>query len=123
MRMWGVSPKGLCQKHLLGEHVEMHMFAGTIRKGYSIAGYLKNNLISPSEVVSRHDQLAQEMEGRGMNHKSPLELDISSLPAEQQNLLIDKEQSRSDLLTRCKECEERHQRIKRRNNIEENSPC
>ena len=36
MRMWNVDPKLMCNKHLLGEHVEMHMFFGTIQKGISM---------------------------------------------------------------------------------------
>ena len=34
MRMWLVNPALLCRQHLLGEHVEMHMFAGHILEGY-----------------------------------------------------------------------------------------
>ena len=32
MRMWMIDPTMLCTKHLLGEHVELHMFVGTINK-------------------------------------------------------------------------------------------
>ena len=40
MRMWMVNPEILCRKHLLGEHVELHMLVGWIIKGKSIQGYL-----------------------------------------------------------------------------------
>lgn len=30
MRMWMVDPKIMCRKHLLGEHLELHMLAGCI---------------------------------------------------------------------------------------------
>ena len=35
MRMWNVDVTKMCNKHLLGEHVEMHMFVGIIIKGTS----------------------------------------------------------------------------------------
>jgi len=28
MRMWMLNPKALCRKHLMGEHVEIHMLVG-----------------------------------------------------------------------------------------------
>ena len=40
MRMWMVDPKKMCRKHLLGEHVEIHMMVGTLLKGRSIDGFL-----------------------------------------------------------------------------------
>lgn len=33
MRMWLVPPSHMCRKHLLGEHVELHMLLGTLKKG------------------------------------------------------------------------------------------
>lgn len=74
MRMWMVDPKILCNKHLLGEHVELHMFIGSINKGRDIEGYVKNNLIEPSKLYQRHQELVNEMKRRGMNHKSELNL-------------------------------------------------
>ena len=32
MRQWMVDPRLLCRKHLLGEHVENHMFIGTLKR-------------------------------------------------------------------------------------------
>ena len=40
MRMWMLPPKGLCRKHLLGEHVELHMLLGSMRRGKNIDGFL-----------------------------------------------------------------------------------
>lgn len=73
MRMWNVDPKVLCDKHLLGEHVEMHMFIGTIKKGISMKGYVEGGLVEMTNIVKRHDALALEMLTRGMRHKSPIE--------------------------------------------------
>ena len=61
MRMWLVDPKILCQKHLCGEHVEMHMFLGTLKKGKKIDGFLKNNLFEPRVLHKRHEELKEEM--------------------------------------------------------------
>lgn len=72
MRMWDVPPKLLCQKHLLGEHVEMHMFVGTILKKISIQGYIDNGLVNPKNIQHRHTELAEEMLKRNLNHQSPL---------------------------------------------------
>lgn len=72
MRMWNVDPKLMCNKHLLGEHVEMHMFVGTIRKGVSLQGYIDGGLVETQHIKRRHDELVVEMERRGMNHKSPM---------------------------------------------------
>jgi hypothetical protein len=74
MRMWCVNPSILCNQHLLGEHVELHMLIGSISKGRSINGFLINGLVDPSRIKFRHEELATEMLKRGMNHKSPLEL-------------------------------------------------
>lgn len=73
MRMWNIDPTLMCNKHLLGEHVEMHMFVGTLKKGISMFGYVKGGLVETWRIKSRHDQLVVEMERRGMNHKSPIE--------------------------------------------------
>ncbi len=72
MRMWMVDPKTLCDAHLLGEHVETHMFIGTIRRGVSVRGYVRTGLMEPSALLTRHNDLAREMERRGWTHASPI---------------------------------------------------
>ena len=72
MRMWMIDPKMLCKKHLLGEHVELHMFVGTINKNKKLDGYKKNGLVEVHNIKLRHRELAAEMIARGMNHQSPL---------------------------------------------------
>ncbi|KKP77706.1 MAG: hypothetical protein UR73_C0013G0004 [candidate division WS6 bacterium GW2011_GWF1_35_23] len=102
MRMWGVNPELLCNKHLLGEHVEMHMFAGTIAKNISIQGYLDNKLVNPIEINDRHDLLVIEMQKRGMNHQSPLQkIDINIIGE------IDVQKNINELSKRCKICQGR----------------
>ncbi len=107
MRMWMIEPNRLCNKHLLGEHGELHKFIPSFNKKYSI-----DNRISPvvqielTSYQSRHDELAEEMLSRGMNHKSPLPQlpDFSYLPREQFEAKVDKTISEKDLHGRCDNC-------------------
>lgn len=98
--MWGVDPNKLCNQHLLGEHVEMHMFAGTIKNDISIQGYVEKGLVNPRLITERHTVLAKEMVKRGMNHKSPLEFNSGQLP---ENMIAIKKNER-ELRKRCKNC-------------------
>ena len=111
MRQWLVDPSMLCRKHLLGEHVEHHMFMGTIMKGTSVAGYLRDGLLEPRTLQKRHAELVDEMHKRGYNHKSPLlDVDISHLPYGK----IDIARNIEDLRNRCEECARRIDEYKSR---------
>ena len=54
-----IEPKGLCDKHLLGEHGELHKFIPSFVKKYRI-----DNRVAPvvqielTSYQSRHDELA-----------------------------------------------------------------
>lgn len=102
MRMWLVNPALLCDKHLLGEHVEMHMFAGTILKGTSIRGYVEGGLVETDKIGARHDALADEMQARGMHHRSPL---AQPLVARQGQVCV--EHNLGALWARCPACRDR----------------
>lgn len=100
----------LCRKHLLGEHVEHHMFLGTMQLKKNLNGYVANNLIQPKDLWNRHQALVDEMTRRWMNHKSPLafsEADIAYLPQNIQDAKVDVPPSQLDLITRCPECAHR----------------
>jgi len=99
MRMWNVSPKIMCRKHLLGEHVEMHMAIGALKNKISLNGYIDSGLIEVHNIVKRHDKLADEMAYRGYNHKSPLVYDGLYVAGK-----VDINKSYSDLFSRCAEC-------------------
>jgi hypothetical protein len=103
--MWMVDPKMMCRQHLLGEHVELHMFCGTLKKKGSIDGFIQNQLLEPNSIAKRHEELVKEMEARGMNHKSPIEVpDLSYLPQNQKEFVVNKETSKAELLRRCQNC-------------------
>lgn len=103
MRMWNVDPRLMCREHLLGEHLEMHMFAGAIRKGSSVRGYIENGLVETGNIKGRHDELVTEMERRGYKHNSPLED-----PCCEENGFVDGEKNLGELKSRCPECRERN---------------
>ena len=50
MRMWMLPTAGMCRKHLLGEHVELHMLLGSLRRGKNIEGFLA--MIGANSTVS-----------------------------------------------------------------------
>lgn len=95
-----VNPKRMCRKHLLGEHVELHMLTATINKrNSSLQGYVDNGLIETSKIQERHDAIANEMLRRGYNHKSPLAY------SDKLNLgKVNSKHSYNELLRRCPEC-------------------
>ena len=109
MRMWMIDPKMMCRKHLLGEHVECHMFLGTLKKNVSVLGYIRNNLFEAKSLRSRHDELAQEMTSRGYRHLSDFE-DII-MPMELLTSKVDVEKAAEDLFGRCSECCHRREDI------------
>jgi hypothetical protein len=106
--MWMVPPAVLCDKHLLGEHGELHKHLSEFAKYRSITGRIKSNCIEPRNYKARHDALAAEMARRGMRHKSPLvQPDISYLPEHEQMASVDQHEALITLIERCPECEER----------------
>ena len=108
MRMWMVNPVVMCNKHLLGEHVECHMFAGHLQRKRQIKNYIRLNLLEPGSLRQRHDRLAQEMARREMSHKSPLpEFYISYLPKEHQIYNVNADASLKEITRRCTECKKR----------------
>jgi len=105
MRMWMTNPKGMCRQHLLGEHVETHMFVGAILKGTAMDGYVSGGLLESKSLERRHAALVREMIRRGMTHKSPLK----SLPAKFIHVgRVDRLTAQRELLRRCAECMWRH---------------
>jgi len=103
MRMWKVNPKLLCRKHLLGEHLEMHMFLGAIENNKPLQGYINSGLVEIHNIKKRHDKLAEEMLSRGYNHKSPMNLKFN-LP---KGGKVDVDKNIEELQRRCEECKRR----------------
>jgi hypothetical protein len=93
-------PKVMCNKHLLGEHVEMHMFIGCINKNISLKGYILKGLVELHNIKKRHDELVKEMEARKMKHKSPIKEFIWVDKVGK----VDIEANYKELANRCNRC-------------------
>lgn len=102
MRMWNVDPSKMCRKHLLGEHVELHMFLGSIKKGTSMVGYIEGGLLEPFHLWDRHDAIIEEMRLRGYDHQSPLVPTL--LPQNIPHGFVDVQANEQELHRRCTEC-------------------
>jgi hypothetical protein len=98
-----VDPRIMCQRHLLGEHAELHMIAANIELGKSIEGFILVNAIEPRSVGNRHEELVAEMVTRGMRHNSPLE--FSTLLYH--DVVVDRAASLRMLIDRCPVCAKR----------------
>lgn len=106
-RMWMVDPARMCRKHLVAEHHECHVFAGRIRKGMALEGYVASNLLEPWCLRVRHDALVAEMLARGYNHGSPfpdLRLALLALPPGLLLATIDRTAAKAELVSRCPDC-------------------
>ena len=108
MRMWKINPRLLCRAHLLGEHVEMHMFVGSILKGINLSGYIVKGLVEVHNIAARHKRLADEMIRRGMRHQSPLPYFDRWKEG-----WVDTEENIILLGSRCKDCRRRIEKVRR----------
>lgn len=108
MRMWQVNPQLLCNKHLLGEHFEIHLHRHNFIKHHSITGRISPVVqIEPMSMGRRHNELALEMVSRGMNHNSPYVMpDLGYLPAEIREAKVDITVSLKELCKRCLNCKQ-----------------
>jgi len=70
--MWMTPPAGMCRKHLLGEHVELHMLLGSLRRGKSIDGFISGRLVDPQMVFARHALLVDNV--RYFSHIEKIEV-------------------------------------------------
>ena len=98
-----VYPRTMCRKHLLGEHVELHMVAAHLRRGRKIDGFVAHNCVEPRSVGRRHAALAKEMARRGWQHASPL----AQPPVarwQRPGARVDRAAALRELLRRCPTC-------------------
>jgi len=101
LRVWDIPPSELCRRHLLGEHAEVHAVWSIITK--NLIGYSNHPEVvrwrgKLAALYSRHQQIVEEMEGRGYSHTSPLDerlatgrrvqLDFVNTPEEERRLLL-----------------------------------
>jgi hypothetical protein len=77
MRVWGIPPNELCNRHLVGEHAEIHAVWSVItgnKTGYASHPEVQRWRGHLPALAERHTQDAAEMAARGFRHSSPMEL-------------------------------------------------
>jgi hypothetical protein len=89
----------MCSQHLLGEHVELHMLVGSLRRDKNIAGFVRDGLVELRSIRRRHAELVAEMRRRGFRHRSPLP-DFRSRRAGH----VDRGANLKELAKRCADC-------------------
>jgi len=109
MRMWMIDPELLCDKHLLGEHVECHMLVGSTNKGKNLDGFIYSGLVEIHHLKDRHKRLAVELNNRGFNHNS--ELPEINFPIDLFGGLVDIEKNIEELALRCCRCKSKIDKI------------
>ena len=100
-----IEPRIMCRQHLLGEHLEIHMFVGTIDRGKTVKGYLERGLLEVHNLYARHDELVEEMKRRGYRHCS--DVDEKWRTVEKRGT-VDRKESLEELLKRCPRCNHRY---------------
>ncbi|HZQ35479.1 MAG TPA: pyrimidine dimer DNA glycosylase/endonuclease V [Dehalococcoidia bacterium] len=86
MRIWDVAPRLLCQKHLTGEHRELHGLWNILtqgKHGYAMHPETRRWRGKLAALYARHAALAEEMARRGYAHASPLDPALAHGAAEQ----------------------------------------
>jgi hypothetical protein len=91
MRVWDIKADILCNRHLLGEHREIHaiwMILTENKKGYSHHSETlrwKGKLLA---LYNRHETVVAEMIKCGFNHKSTLKKEMATR-SNMQSLFVD----------------------------------
>jgi hypothetical protein len=99
-------PQIMCRKHLLGEHVELHMAAAWILQWKCIDGWVDGNCLEPGSIGKRHKQLAAEMKRRKYEHQSPLRQPLVR-SWQRPSAKVDRAAALRELLRRCTDCRDR----------------
>jgi Pyrimidine dimer DNA glycosylase len=90
MRIWDLDPDVLCDWHLLGEHRELHAIWSILttgKRGYASHPETLRWQGRLPALYARHEAQVAEMERRGFDHASPLDVSLAVGAAEQTVLL------------------------------------
>ena len=81
VRIWDVEPHQLCDRHLLGEHRELHAIWSILttgKRGYANHPETNRWRGRLAALYARHEAEVEEMYRRGFAHRSPLESDLAT---------------------------------------------
>ncbi|GEM_PF-295162 len=81
MRIWDIAPALLCQKHLTGEHRELHGLWNILsqgKRGYANHPETRRWRDRLAALYARHEALSNEMARRGYAHASPLDPELAT---------------------------------------------
>lgn len=107
MRIWDISPKHLCHKHLVAEHRELHGLWNILTIHNGQGGYSRHPetlrwIGKLNALYNRHELLVKEFKRRGYRHLSPLDKKLATGKSKQDEL-IDSLPHQKELLT-AKNC-------------------
>jgi hypothetical protein len=77
VRIWDIDTELLCDRHLLGEHRELHAIWSVLttgKRGYSRHPETLRWRGRLAALYERHEEQVAEMARRGFNHRSPLDV-------------------------------------------------
>ena len=103
MRIWDLDPRLLCDRHLLGEHRELHAIWSILvngRSGYSNHPETKRWRGRLAALYARHEAEVAEMGRRGFGHASPLDPALATGAGEQTELVDSVDAQRARLAER-----------------------
>ena len=103
MRIWDLDPAVLRDRHLLGEHRELHAIWAVLttdRAGYARHPEMLRWRGRLAALYHRHDAQVAEMARRGFRHRSPLDARLATGSALQTVLVDSVEAQRERLAAR-----------------------
>jgi hypothetical protein len=107
MRIWDLPISELCDNHLLGEHRELHALWNILtknKKGYSNHPETKRWVGKLRALYQRHEAEVVEISKRGWSHTSPLDENLATGSAIQDELIDSLDRQRKMLKNKPCHC-------------------
>jgi hypothetical protein len=107
VRIWDVDPGALCDRHLLGEHRELHAIWAILttgKRGYAHHPETVRWRGRLAALYARHEAEVAEMSRRGFRHASSLDPRLATGAACQTELVDSVESQRERLARGACEC-------------------
>jgi hypothetical protein len=90
MRVWDLEARALCDRHLLGEHRELHAVWTVLtegKRGYANHPEVRRWRGRLAALYARHESQVEEMRRRGFSHRSPLDPELATGDSSQPELV------------------------------------